>query len=146
MNLGLGEEVPVIGYTKQNAHQVVYAGMEDVDTYKLLVRAQSGDTASYTIDFVASLDDDANLINLELQGMEFTFTPSVYEYTIELPEGYDLPNLLITSKSTQHTALHTVSDTEQQVIVTAQSDGCCSFLDLLRSRLYIYLLSIHSHA
>ena len=121
MNLGLGEGVPVIGYTKQNAHQVVYAGMEDVDTYKLLVRAQSGDTASYTIDFVASLDDDANLINLELQGMEFSFKPSVYEYTIELPEGYDLPNLLITAKSSQHTALHTVSDTEQQVIVTAQS-------------------------
>ena len=33
-----------------------------------------------------------------------------------------------------------------ELIATAQSDGFCSFLDLLRSRLYIYLLSIHSHA
>ena len=115
--------MPNIGYEKQYKEQVVYAGMLNANTYSLLVAAQSGDTARYTLHLNKQLSDDANLINLQLQGMEtaIDFQPSTYEYTVSLPEGYDLPNILVECKPGQDVALHNLSDQEQQVIVTAPS-------------------------
>lgn len=110
-----------ITYEKQYAEQSVVAGYLNASTYSLLVRAQSGDTARYTLHLERQLDDDANLINLSLQGYEIGFQPTQYEYTVSLPEGYDLPNLSMQTKPGQTTAAHTVSDTEQQVIVIAPS-------------------------
>ena len=114
---------PNIGYEKQYAEQVVYAGMLNANTYSLLVAAQSGDTARYTLHLNKQLSDDANLINLALQGMEtaIDFQPSTYEYTVSLPEGYELPNILVESKPNQDVALHSVSDKEQEIIVIAPS-------------------------
>ena len=112
---------PNISYEKQYTEQVVVAGMQDADTYLLHVRAQSGDTASYMLHFNRPVDDDANLINLTLQGYEIGFQPTQYEYTVSLPGGYELPNVKIESKPGQSTIAHTVSETEQQVLVTAPS-------------------------
>ena len=120
-NVSTTEQLPVISYVKQYSEQTVYAGMLDNDSYSLLVRAQSGDTARYIIDFVTTLDDDANLIDLQLEGFELNFMPTTYEYTISLPEGYELPNLFASAKPNQHVALHIVSDIEQEVIVTAEN-------------------------
>ena len=124
-NLPLTPEAPTpnISYEKQYAEQVVYAGMLDASTYSLLVSAQSGDTARYTLHFDKLISDDANLINLELHGMEdaITFLPDTYYYTVSLPEGYDLPYIIVTSQPDQDVALHNSSDTEQQVFVSAPS-------------------------
>ncbi len=114
-----GTTAPNIGFEKQYAEQVVYAGMLNAHTYSLLVAAQSGDTARYTLHLDEQLSSDANLINLQLQGMTLTFDPDTYTYTVSLPEGYDLPNIIVESKPGQDVAMHSVSDTEQQVIVTA---------------------------
>ena len=116
-----GTTAPNIGFEKQYAEQVVYAGMLNAHTYSLLVAAQSGDTARYTLHLDEQLSDDANLINLQLQGMSLSFDPNTYTYTVSLPEGYDLPNIIVESKPGQDVAMHSVSDTEQQVIVTAPS-------------------------
>ena len=117
------DSIPNISFEKQYAEQVVYAGMLNANTYSLLVAAQSGDTARYTLHLEKQLSDDANLVYLGLQGMEgaFTFLPDQYEYIVSLPEGYDLPHLLIESQPTQDVAMHSESETEQQVIVTAES-------------------------
>ncbi len=112
---------PNIGYEKQYAEQVVYAGMIDADTYSLLVMAQSGDTVRYTIELVKQLRDDANLIDLQLEGLSFEFEPTTYEYSLTLAEGITLPIIHIVAQEGQNTATHSISDTEQQVVVRAES-------------------------
>ena len=118
------DTIPIIGYEKQYAEQVVYAGMLNANTYSLLVVAQSGDTARYVLNFDKQLSDDANLIDMQLQedyGVSIVFQPNTYEYTVTLAEGYDLPYILVESKPGQNVELHAVSNAEQQVIVTAPS-------------------------
>ncbi|MBO5816579.1 MAG: hypothetical protein J6R26_01340 [Paludibacteraceae bacterium] len=117
----VGHELPVIAYEKQYAEQTVYAGMLDANTYSLLVRAQSGDTARYTLEMERTLSDDANLINLIVEGYTIDFQPTTYTYNIDLPMGYDLPDLKVETKEGQSTAMHIVSSTEQQVVVTAEN-------------------------
>ena len=112
---------PNIGFEKQYAQQAVYAGMLNANTYSLLVAAQSGDTARYTLHLDKQLSDNAELDNLQLQGMDIEFSPSTYEYVVSLPEGYELPNILVDAKEDQNVALHTLSETEQEVLVTAPS-------------------------
>ena len=121
--LDIADEIPNIGYEKQYAEQVVYAGMLNADTYSLLVSAPSGDTKRYTLQMTKQLSDDANLIDLRLEGMDgaIAFEPITYEYVVALPAGYALPNIQAEAKPGQNIAVHSVSDTEQQVIVTAES-------------------------
>ena len=119
--LAIGKELPVIAYEKQNAHQSVYAGMLDADTYSMLVRAQSGDTARYNLHFQRTLSDDANLINLIVEGYTIDFVPTTYEYTLDLPAGYDLPDIYVETQEGQSTSMHIINDTEQQVVVTAET-------------------------
>ena len=119
--LDITDEMPNIGYEKQYAQQVVYAGMLNANTYSLLVSAPSGDTQQYTLQLQKQLSDDANLIDLQLEGMDIDFDPTTYEYHLTLAEGVTLPVIHAVTKEGQSTEAHTVSDTEQQVIVTAES-------------------------
>lgn len=119
--IAIGKNLPVIGYIKQHAEQTVYAGMQDADTYSLLVRAESGDTARYNIEMQRILSDDANLINLTVTGLTINFQPTTYIYTLDLPAGYTLPDIQIVSKEGQNTAMHIVSAVEQHVVVTAEN-------------------------
>lgn len=133
--LSVTDTLPTITYEKQYAEQVVYAGMLNANTYSLLVAAQSGDTARYNIHFKKHLSNDANLLNLELQGMEgaIPFKPTQYEYIVSLPEGYALPNILVETKTGQDVAMHSASNTEQQVIVTAE-DGTTNTYRIIYNR------------
>ena len=133
--LSVENALPTITYEKQYAEQVVYAGMLNANTYSLLVAAQSGDTARYNIHFEKHLSNDANLLNLELQGMEgaIPFKPTQYEYIVSLPEGYALPNILVETKVGQDVAMHTASNTEQQVIVSAE-DGTTNTYRIIYTR------------
>ena len=119
--LDITDEIPNIGYEKQYAQQVVYAGMLNANTYSLLVSAPSGDTKRYTLQLQKQLSDDANLIDLQLEGMDIDFEPTTYEYHLTLAEGVTLPVIHAVTKEGQSTEAHTVSETEQQVIVTAES-------------------------
>ena len=112
---------PNISFEKQYAEQVVHTGMQNANTYNLFVQAQSGDTTTYTLFFKRLLDDDANLINLQLEGMNFDFEPTTYNYTLSLPDGYNLPTIRVESKPGQNIALHNLNDTKQEVIVIAPS-------------------------
>ena len=120
--LDIIDEMPNIGYEKQYAQQVVYAGMLNANTYSLLVSAPSGDTKRYTLQLQKQLSDDANLIDLQLEGMDIEdFDPTTYEYHLTLAEGVALPIIHAVTKEGQSTEAHTVSETEQQVIVTSES-------------------------
>ena len=119
--LDITDKMPNIGYEKQYAQQVVYAGMLNANTYSLLVSAPSGDTQQYTLQLQKQLSDDANLIDLQLEGMDIDFEPTTYEYRLTLAEGVALPIIHAVAKEGQSTEAHTVSETEQQVIVTAES-------------------------
>lgn len=133
--LSVTDTLPTITYEKLYAEQVVYAGMLNANTYSLLVAAQSGDTARYTLHFEKQLSNDANLINLQLQGMDgaITFVPTTYEYIVSLPKGYALPNILVETKTGQDVAMHSASNTEQQVIVTAE-DGTTNTYRIIYDR------------
>ena len=133
--LSVENTLPTVTYEKQYAEQVVYAGMLNANTYSLLVAAQSGDTARYTLYFDKQLSNDANLLNLQLQGLEdaIAFEPTQYEYIVSLPEGYTLPNILVETKPGQDVAMHSASSTEQQVIVTAE-DGTSNTYRILYDR------------
>ena len=119
--LDITDEMPNIGYEKQYAQQVVYAGMLNANTYSLLVSAPSGDTKQYTLQLQKQLSNDANLIDLQLEGMTINFESTTYEYHLTLAEGVALPIIHAVAKEGQSTEAHTVSTTEQQVIVTAES-------------------------
>ena len=121
ISLAAFEEIPSISYQKQYSEQVVFAGLKDANTYTLLVTAQSGDTARYTLRFQREILDDANLVDLQVDGMSITFHPTNYDYHLNVPEGYELPSLNAIGQKGQDIVLHNVSDTAQQVIVTAQS-------------------------
>ena len=114
--------IPALGYEKQYAEQTVYSGMLDANTYSFLVRAQNGDTARYVVELQQILSNDANLVDLSLDGLSIEFEPTTYSYTINLSEGVTLPSIFVVSKEGQSTELHNVSDNEQQVIVIA-ADG-----------------------
>ena len=58
---------------------------------------------------------------MQVVGHDIHFAPTIYDYNLSLPAGLDLPTLLIKTDIGQSTEMHTVSDEEQQVIVTAQS-------------------------
>ena len=121
LSLAAFEEMPSITYQKQYPEQVVFAGLQDANTYSLLVTAQSGDTARYTMRFQREILDDANLVYLQVEGLDLPFQPTTYDYHLDVPEGYELPGLNAIGQKGQDIALHNVSDTVQQVIVTAQS-------------------------
>ena len=114
--------IPTFGYEKRYAEQTVYSGMLDANTYSFLVRAQNGDTARYVVELQQILSNDANLVDLSLDGLSIEFEPTTYSYTINLSEGVTLPSIFVVSKEGQSTELHNVSDNEQQVIVIA-ADG-----------------------
>lgn len=113
--------LPSVDYKKQYTEQTVFAGMLDANTYSLHVTAQNGDTARYTLFFQREVIDDANLINLQVEGHTIDFQPTTYNYHLIFPEGAELPSLNATGKPGQNIAIHSVSDIEQQVFVTAQS-------------------------
>ncbi len=121
ISLAAFEEIPSISYQKQYSEQVVFAGLKDANTYSLLITAQSGDTARYTLYFQREILDDANLVDLQVEGMSIAFQPTTYDYHLNVPEGYELPSLNAIGQKGQDIALHNVCDTIQQVIVTAQS-------------------------
>ncbi len=116
-----------ITYVKQYDAQVVHAGMQDANTYSLLVSAPSGDTVRYTLDFVEPLSSDANLIDLIVEGYTIEFEPTTYEYHLVLPEGYDLPMLTAVTQNGQSVAIHAASHTEQQVVVTAENGNTATY-------------------
>ena len=113
--------LPSVDYKKQYTEQTVFAGMLDANIYSLHVTAQNGDTARYTLHFQREVIDDANLINLQVEGHTIDFQPTTYNYHLIFPEGAKLPPLNATGKPGQNIAIHSVSDIEQQVFVTAQS-------------------------
>lgn len=113
--------LPSVDYKKQYTEQTVFAGMLDANTYSLHVTAQNGDTARYTLFFQREVIDDANLINLQVEGHTINFQPTTYNYHLIFPEGAELPSLNAKGKPGQNIAIHSVSDIEQQVFVTAQS-------------------------
>ena len=115
------KDTPSISYEKQYEEQTVYAGLLNSNTYSMLVRAQSGDTARYLVHMQRMLSDDANLVNLTVAGMNIDFQPTTYEYNLSLPQGVALPDIQIEAKEEQSTTMHIVSDVEQQVVVTAES-------------------------
>lgn len=119
--LAAGSAVPAVGYRQNTDKQSVMAGPDSKEQYRLLVTAENGDTASYVVRFAVAKYDDADLLDLSVEGMPFSFVPTTYSYRLEIDRGVSLPAVSFTTKPGQTTMLATLNDTVQQVIVTAES-------------------------
>lgn len=121
VSLPAGSEIPAVGYRRNTEKQTVLAGADNARLYRLLVTAENGDTASYVVRFEVAKYDDADLVDLSVEGLPFAFVPTTYSYRLEIARGLSLPQVSYITKPGQTTMLATLNDTVQQVIVTAES-------------------------
>jgi len=121
VQLPAGATLPAVTYEMQNDRQTVYAGWRNGSVYDLLVSAENGDTTRYSLLFDIAKSDNANLLDMSIDGYDIHFVPTTYEYRLSIAEGIKLPALHITPDSRQSTEMHNVNDHEQQVTVVAES-------------------------
>lgn len=122
LHLPAGSELPVMTYVLSNDGQTVWMGQEQRHVCQLIVQAADGVTqCTYTVNFDIDLYDDANLVNLQVEGFELPFIPTQSEYTLTLESGVTLPALTLTTKPGQTTLVTESTANEQQILVRAES-------------------------
>lgn len=81
------EQRPVISYEEGDAFQEVEE-VEEADKHTLIVKAQNGDTFTYTINFNRTYTQNALLNGITLDGALLPgFDSNDFEYDVELPVG-----------------------------------------------------------
>lgn len=119
--LPAGAQQPQITYTKGYDAQVTYAGQQNDSLYTILVEAENGDTTRYNVHINISDYDNANLLDLQVDGHNIHFSPTTYTYDITLADGIDIPAIHAMPDQGQSTVTYTLDSDEQQVIVTTPS-------------------------
>lgn len=127
INVAAGATDPVITYKAADYTQVIYAGYKDANTYVLSAVSETGTVQDYTLTIVRAKYTDAVLESLTLQGGALATSKSLdvntFKHTIsDYDEGAALPQIIYKSKAGQTVLVNEVSQTKQQVIVTAE-DG-----------------------
>ena len=136
--LAAGSPLPTVTYTKGNARQTVHVGQSGKATVQLVVIAEDGTSSkTYTIDFEIPVSDDAKLKNIIVEGRsDFTYDEDTYDYYLDIEKGVALPALSVEAKPGQTTMITTVSETEQRVLVRAESGAQATYTvhyNLIRS-------------
>jgi len=90
-----GAPLPAITATAADANAKVVIEAVDALHYDILVTAEDGMTTNlYTVTLVNMPSTNSNLLNIFLDGEPMPgFTPTEYDYTIELPHGASLPEV-----------------------------------------------------
>ena len=87
VNVQVGEATPVITFEKGDAYQKVEEDVVD-NVYKLVVKAENGDTFTYSITFNTTYTSNSSLAGITLDGELIDgFAPDRYDYAVELPVG-----------------------------------------------------------
>lgn len=121
IDLPAGSTLPVVTYRKASDKQVVFLGQASANQSAITVVAENGDQATYTLTFPVALYDDPSLADLRVEAHTLTFDPEQTDYTLSLEEGATLPALSYTARPGQNIILTETSETEQQVLVVAES-------------------------
>ncbi|MBO4665867.1 MAG: hypothetical protein J5612_03230, partial [Paludibacteraceae bacterium] len=125
--------LPTVTYTAHDAYQTIVAqtdymtGLEG--DYKIIVRAQSGDTRTYTITFRIVISNNSQLNGITIGGTALEgFAPATKEYNIELPIGTSvLPAIAYTAGDEAQTITVNKGDVNgKTTIVVRAEDGTSS--------------------
>ena len=132
-DLAAGSRYPALTYVRADSAQTVLSGQTAEGLWEWLVTADNGDTASYSVRYTIAQYDDATLADLALvglpEGQTFTFDPETFEYSgLTLDEGAPLPQVVVTARPGQTVFSYDVSETEQQVLVTAENGNTHTYI------------------
>ncbi len=128
-----GVAYPELGYVKGDASQMVTFGQVSEGTWKFHVVAETGDATDYTVTYSVVKNSDATLENIELvtlpggQHLDFVATQNNYGPFL-LDKGADMPDIRVTAKAGQRVMSYTVSETEQRVVVVAESGATNTYI------------------
>ncbi len=80
-----GASLPELTYTK-DAGQTVLAVNTSAVQQQIIVKAENGDVATYTINYAIIRSNDATLSDIKLDGVSLEgFAPATHDYTYQLP-------------------------------------------------------------
>ena len=135
VEIGLGEEIPVISVTKREEAQT-YEIMPEGDVVKVIVTAEDGTQMTYVLTFERVKSDIATLDNIIIteKGKQlpydlFFFESDIAEYTIVMPydparTSYDVPEIkCILVDTLQHIEMteNVLSEVKKEVLITVLS-------------------------
>lgn len=125
--LAAGSNYPTLSYEKADPTQVVVFGQIGEGAWKLHVTAENGDSASYTVKYTISKNNDATLQDIELIGLPagqtFNFDPATSTANGgTLDEGANLPDVQITAKDGQKVITYNANQDQQEIQVMSE-DG-----------------------
>ena len=122
VRLTAGSALPVVSWQLKEDGQTAVCGQSKENEVQIVVTAQDGVArAVYSVLFDVELYDDAELLDLQVEGKTLDFKPSVFNYDLPLESGVAMPALTVVPKIGQTTMTVDVSDSQRQVIVTAES-------------------------
>ncbi len=119
--LEAGSSMPVVTFVKKEDVQSVISGPTNKGQYTAVVTAENGNTAEYSVTITIQPYDNALLKNISLAGRELHFEETTFTYDQPLDNGENLPTLTFERRPGQTVMVHTICDTAQQIIVTAES-------------------------
>ena len=131
--LAAGSSYPEVGYQVDDDAQVVFFGQLANGKWGISVAAENGDIKTYTVQFNILPYDDARLENLEVAGYTIGFAQETYTYNLNIDDGAKLPAVTATSKPGQTVLSYNVSETQQQVLVIAES-GATAIYNIMYTR------------
>ena len=122
-HLNAGSTYPTITYKAAESKQVVFFGQTGEGQWSLRVVAENGSEAIYNVQYIIDKYDDATLKNLAVEGYSLnqTFNPEVNNYTVTIDNGATLPAIIVEAREGQTVLKKNVGDSEQQVVVVAES-------------------------
>ncbi len=116
---------PVISFEAGDAFQKIEE-VEESDKHIIIVKSESGDTFTYTINFNKTYSKNAELNGITLDGELLSgFSSDIYEYNVELPVGTNvLPTIgVINGADGQTTNVVTDGVNGDAVITVTADDG-----------------------
>ena len=124
-----GSSYPELTYQAGDATQVLFFGQTAEGVWGITVQTEKGTKATYTATFIIDPFNDATLANILLDDQQIKgFKPAKLEYEITIDEGASLPILTVEARARQDVILNNVSDSQQQIIVTAESGAVNTYL------------------
>lgn len=121
-HLNPGSSYPVVTYQAKDESEVVFFGQTAEGVWSIVVEAENGDRQTYTVQYIIDPYDDATLSKLLVDGaLVAGFAADKFEYNLTIDDGASLPVVTVEAREGQNVLIHDVSETEQQVLVYAES-------------------------
>ncbi|MBR5678473.1 MAG: hypothetical protein IKX20_10120 [Paludibacteraceae bacterium] len=117
-----GSTYPEITYQIDDETEVVFFGQLAEGKWGIIVVAEDGTKAEYTVTYTIKAYNDVTLANLEVEGFDIQYAPETTVYgTFVIDEGVTLPQIKATPRKGQSVMIFNENDSTQHVLVMAES-------------------------